>query len=179
MVTDEVWPNLEPRSGSLPHRTRRRVVAALLAILLLAIALGAMHVKGVLNPQLAAWTSEFAVDTAHQSFEEKLTLSAGTWVDVQLRDVQVDDDSSYRLLSVKGVPGVVPNDRRVTITLDFRVTDCVHPPRAEPLLRFEIHQWWGTTSLAVQTPKSELDTPQGPELFMDGPAWLACGPQDS
>ena len=176
-VTDDVWATLDHRAGALLPKTRRRVIGLSVVVALLLVALGAMRVEGLIRPNITAWTSSFGVDPKHHTFEAQLDMSATGWVDPDLRDVHVVGHG-YRLLSVVGVPRLLPRDHRVPIVVRVLVTDCTHPPRTEPLLRFRVHQWWGMAHVDVQTPPSNVNTRSGIAVFMDGPARVACGLSD-
>lgn len=173
-VSDEVWARLDPASGALPLRTRHRVVAVTMLATVITFGLITMHVEGLLGPRLYAdYLASFRSDPATHSFDEQLELQAVGWADVALRDVTVVTPG-YRLTRVTGVPGTVPGDGNATIGLSFAVTDCAHPPAVEPRLRFHVDQWWGTTTVDVDLPRTFDNVPQ----FMSGSATVACGLAD-
>jgi len=170
-VSDEVWATLDPESGALSSRARHRVVAALALAAVIIIGLITMRVEGLLGPRLYAdYLASFRSYPATHSFDERLELHAAGWADVALRDVTVVTPG-YRLTRVTGVPGTVPGDGNATIGLSFAVTDCAHPPAAEPRLRFSVDRWWGTATVEVDVPRTFDNVPQ----FMSGSAAVACG----
>lgn len=178
-VSDEVWAALDPRAGQLAPRARRHLITIVAVAAVLLVGVATLHVEGLLGPRMTLWTSDYTVDAQRPEFEIKVRLSTPGWVADDVRRARISG-AKYRLISTSGLPATVPRHGHAVIVLRVAVTDCERPPAASPVLRLEVDQWWGTAwwSSDELVPDLHASSEGSVDVFMNGPAAVACGKRD-
>lgn len=132
MVSDEVWGQLDPAGGRLSPRGRRRLVKALLYLLLLAEAGVALWASGAVFARVTLDTDNYnaqAPDGGPITYQ--LRLRNDGWLPV----------------TVPGT-GRIPPGKSLPITIVHRPT-CPDSP-TEPVA---VQRFWGTQVVEVEVPE--------------------------
>jgi hypothetical protein len=173
VVSDEVWAQLDPNAGRLTRRTVAKMVATLVATILVGIAGLAVYRGGYLTPRLRA-------DGATVSFERPVAVSSEhpilLAVNFELTDhgntgVTVrslgGDVGPWKFVSTWNLPSHLAPAEAVIVKVTYRLDSCDGLPTSEDLPSFQIpmvvQHWWGSQHLRLPVADPGLN-PCGPDF---------------
>jgi hypothetical protein len=123
LLTDDVWERLDPSTGRLSRRDRRRCQLATAVVIALVVGAGFVSWAGYLQPRLVAEATGLDTAAGPRTFTVLLEVRNDGLRPVDLLEVG-RSGPGLELIGSTGGHARLPGRSVAPVTLTYRVTDC-------------------------------------------------------